>query len=113
MEGTKMFEEINFYPGKITFNEDGIQSYKSLSDCVDLLREDLFQVRFESEDRYVIDVGWGPDFSLEGSFKICIIKNSNWENPIEVKRCRTMWQLNNIMINFLRKVKAVVVARQI
>lgn len=57
-----------------------------LYDQLDALTEDQLQV--ESIDgNYLLDVGWYPEFSLKGSFKIMIIKKYDWDNPLFLKEC--------------------------
>jgi len=70
---------IDFSPGEITFNDLDLDLERPLLDQIDILKEDLLQVNYEGN--YIIDVGWYPEFSKEGSFKIQVIKDFDWINP--------------------------------
>ena len=58
----------------------------ALTEQVDFLKEDILQICYESN--YILDVGWYPEFNRNGSFKIVIIKDYNWENPVYESKCR-------------------------
>lgn len=90
-----MFENMNFEPGKVVYNDFDVNPKVQLESQVDSLKEDLFQVNYS--DQYIIDVGWYPEFDEDGSFRICIIKDFNWEAPLFEKRCRDISTLNQLM----------------
>lgn len=46
--------------------------------------EDLLQVQFFNE-KYILDVGWYPTRGKNGKFKVYVIKNYDWENPLFVR----------------------------
>jgi hypothetical protein len=68
-----------------------------------LLDEDLFQVSYS--DKFTIDVGWYPAFKKNGSFRIVVIEDYDWENPIYDKRCRDLKTLNLYMEECVEMVK--------
>lgn len=92
-----MFEDVNFYSGSVTWN----LSYNpngSIEEQLLSLGEDLFQVNYDTENtKYTIDVGWYPESSVHGSFRIVIIKNCNWEDFLYDKRTRDYGQLHRYM----------------
>ena len=48
------------------------------------LTEDLLQLEFKNKD-IVVDLGWyGDSGKNQGTFKIYVIKGSDWENQIKV-----------------------------
>lgn len=82
-----MFEEINFGEGvnkkyiDFTINKD-----ITLEEQIDLLKEDMLQVIYDNG--YLIDVGWYSEFDEEGNFRVSVIKDYQWDNPILQRSCR-------------------------
>lgn len=66
----------------------------SLQKQVWLLKEDLLQLKF---NKYIIDLGWYPEFNVEGSFHIVVIKNNNWDNPSYKKTCSDIKQVPGLL----------------
>jgi hypothetical protein len=58
---------------------------------IDELKEDLAQVRFDQNT--MLDIGWYPEFSREGSFVVVVIRNEEWESPIYRRECSDMAEL--------------------
>lgn len=90
-----MFENVNFEPGRVVYNDFNLNPNASLESQINSLKEDLFQINYY--DEYIIDVGWYPEFDEEGSFRICVIKDFDWEAPLFSKRCRDISSLNQLM----------------
>lgn len=90
-----MFEKKWFEPGKVVFDDMQIDENASLDSQIDNLKEDLYQVNYD--DKYIIDVGWFPSFSLNGHFRVVIIKDFDWESPIFQKKCRTFIELREFV----------------
>lgn len=68
----------NFDYGKNVLNlyvDFDYDENKTLLSQIDLLKEDLIQIQYKNG--YIIDVGWYPEFSKKGLFKIFVIKNCN------------------------------------
>lgn len=86
-----MFGKIQFEPGKIVYDDMGIDPNKSLESQVDNLKEDLFQVNYV--DKFIVDVGWFPSFSKDGHFRVVAIEDFDWESPVFQKTCRTLIEL--------------------
>ncbi|KXS42102.1 hypothetical protein HWN40_04620 [Methanolobus zinderi] len=91
-----MFEDIEFKSKSPIYNPEKYILGRNLDEQD--LDEDLFQVNYDIEDiRYTIDVGWYPAFSLDGSFRIVVVKNCNWEDFLYDKRTRDYEQLHRYM----------------
>ena len=74
---------INFRDGIITY-ENLFWLFKyTPHEAIDQLEfeEDLLQVSFFDE-KYILDVGWYPNPRKNGVFKVYVIKNYDWENPL-------------------------------
>lgn len=80
-------EDIDFRSGQIVYNTFEIDFDKEYSEQIDCLTENLLQVKFS--DGYLLDIGWYPECDIEGGFLIQLIKDENWEAPIDQSRCRT------------------------
>jgi len=65
----------------------------------DGLREDLIQVSFDRGT--IVDVGWLPDLSRDGSFVIQVIHNQDWESPIYRMTCKTLDELRPVFTRCL------------
>ncbi len=71
------FSEKN---GVIIFNDFSIRDDIPLDNQLDELKEDMLQVEFPNG--YLLDIGWRPSFEIDGQFKLALIKDFNWENPV-------------------------------
>ncbi|MGG0658294.1 hypothetical protein [Rummeliibacillus pycnus] len=91
-----MFKNINFEPGEVVYNGLDFNIEVPLKEQLFSLKEDLFQVNYY--DKYLIDVGWYPEFDEAGSFNICIVENYNWSDLIFQKKCKEIKQLNQYML---------------
>ena len=85
---------------KIDF-KDGIITYDNLfwlfNDTDGLINklefeEDLLQVQFFNE-KYILDVGWYPHIGRNGKFKVYVVKNCDWQNPLFIKSDNTIKDL--------------------
>jgi len=66
------------------------------------LKEDLLQIEFEKLN-LILDLGWyGEITNNNGSFKIFVIKNHDWENPLKIESSKSQKvinaKLNNILV---------------
>lgn len=75
-----------FNEGRIVYNEFDINFDKKFSNQEECLLEDLLQVSYTNG--YLLDLGWYPEFDANGTFKIQVIKDRNWDNPIYFRECR-------------------------
>jgi hypothetical protein len=91
-----MFEDINFNSKEYIYNPYPGDQGQIIEE--QLYDEDVFQVNYHTDNtRYTIDVGWYPAFSPEGSFRIVIVKNCDWENYLYDKRTKDYGQLHKYM----------------
>lgn len=70
---------------------------------LDDLREDMGHITY-FDSYYTVDYGWTPSFSPNGSFKIKLIKDHDWRNPIlsfSTRNTRNMVAYINKCINYL------------
>jgi hypothetical protein len=70
----------------------------------DCLREDLIQVSFDRGT--VVDVGWLPDLSPDGSFVIQVIQDQDWGSPIHRMICKTLEELRPVFTRCLELARA-------
>lgn len=87
-----MIKNINIKKGRIDYDEFNLDPDKSLAEQSDLLLEDLLQISY-LDDKYVIDVGWYPEFDVNGNFIIYVIKKLNWEDPLYKVKCNDIQEL--------------------
>ncbi|WP_186578377.1 hypothetical protein [Aquibacillus kalidii] len=85
-----MFENVNFTPGQITYNDFFIDLNKPLDFIADGLKEDMFQVTYPKN--LILDIGW---YSGVEKFIIFIVKDDDWENPIKKIFCDDFNELSN------------------
>ena len=88
-----MFESINFGKGiSKKYIDFDVNRDIPLETQIDLLKEDLLQVCYDNN--YLIDIGWYPEFDEEGAFRVYVIKDYQWDNPVVQKSCRNLNLLN-------------------
>lgn len=85
-----MLDRLNFLEGTITYdNFSWINSSNIYLDHLEDLSEDLLQVTFFDE-RYILDVGWYPEFNANGQFILQVIYNYNWEKPFYIEKTKDL-----------------------
>ncbi len=95
-----MFENIDFKSGvKRLGNDFYIDQNIPLNLQYDGLKEDLLQVTYLNN--YTIDIGWYPEFSKKGQFKIYLIKDKDWCEPVKMKCCRDLRKLEKYLLEFI------------
>lgn len=73
--------EFDWGIGVVTFWDlDELDVSKPIRDQIEILKEDLIQVRFR--ENIVLDVGWYPSFSRRGRFVVEVVKDCDWESPV-------------------------------
>ena len=88
-----MFNDINFGIGvKEKYIDFDVNKDAPLEKQINLLKEDILQVSYDND--YLIDIGWYPEYELEGSFRVSVIKDYQWNNPILQKSCRDLNSLD-------------------
>lgn len=98
-----MFYNLDLSPGKVVYDDFDINSELPLSEQIYSLKEDLFQLNYN--DKYIIDIGWYPEFDVNGTFSIVLIEDFNWQHPLEKKSCRDIETLQLYMEEFMCKFK--------
>lgn len=76
-----MFPQIDFRGGEFYPIRSCFDWKKSVASQLDILREDMFHVKYLNG--HSMDVGWYPSFDETGCFKLFVILNDNWEQPLE------------------------------
>lgn len=67
------------------------------------LTEDLLQLYIEKES-ITIDLGWYGNLSKnEGFFKIYVVKNKDWENPLEIIKSKSQAQTSIKLMALIEK----------
>lgn len=100
-----MFEEINFGEGvNKKYIDFAINKDITLEEQIDLLKEDMLQVSYDNG--YLIDVGWYPEFDEEGNFRVYLIKDLQWDNPILQKSCRDLNLLDEYIHECINRIES-------
>lgn len=92
---TKFIGAIKLLGGKITYNVFDINENIPLTDQIDSLREDLIQIEYG--ERFTLDIGWQPDFDLNGYFIVRVILDKDWEDPVSIAECNTLPELKKLI----------------
>lgn len=90
--------------GVITFDDiSHIDQSIDRSMIIDDLKEDLFQALFPHDQ--ILDIGWYPEFSENGTFRISLIKAYDWEKPTFSDKAKTWEELHKAISNALKKLE--------
>ncbi|NNA59424.1 hypothetical protein [Pseudomonas koreensis] len=89
--------------GKITLDDISNLVGSDITLIIDELKEDLLQASMPLEQ--IIDIGWYPEFSEDGSFRTSLISNKNWESPIYSENAKTWAELDKALEKTLSKIK--------
>jgi hypothetical protein len=86
-----MLDNICFGKWEIEHNIFRIEEFKPLKEQIWELNEDILQAVYSDNEgnHYTLDLGWYPEFDINGHFTICLIKNYDWENPLMKVNCDT------------------------
>ena len=91
--------EINWAGAKVSiWDIDDLDINQSIESQIELLKEDLLQTEFANG--VILDLGWHPEFSLNGQFVLSVVKlkdptnprGEDWENPALKLHFRDMSQ---------------------
>jgi hypothetical protein len=63
------------------------------------LKEDLLQVEYSDGvlSSVIVDLGWYESEGGEGIFKIFVLINNDWDNPVEVMEFKTIVELRYLL----------------
>jgi len=95
---------LDYSPGKINYNDLNLDKGKSLKNQIDALKEDLLQVDYNN--KYIIDVGWYPEFDENGKFKVYLIEDFDWSSPRIIMESKTIERLELDLIECINHVKS-------
>ncbi len=79
-------KDIDLKNGTVTYNDFDINPGISFEEQTWSFKQDVFQMKFNN--KYLIDIGWYPDFDPKGSFVLKVVKDFDWSNPILEKKCK-------------------------
>lgn len=100
-----MFEDVNFGKGvRKKYIDFYINKNIPLEEQLDILKEDLLQVSYYND--YLIDLGWYPEFDQKGNFRVSVIKDYQWDNPILQKSCRDLNLLDEYVHECIKLIEA-------
>ena len=105
-----MFKDIDFFPGRITYNDLLIDESLPFEEQEFAYKEDLFQVSYN--EKLILDIGWYPEFCHEGKFLIVIVKNYNWEEPLYEKTCNEIISLKILVKESQRIIKKLLLNKE-
>ncbi|MDR0229958.1 MAG: hypothetical protein LBI72_12985 [Flavobacteriaceae bacterium] len=95
---------ITKYKGTITFNSlTHLDFGLATVEVIDWLKEDLLQVEFDNNQ--LLDIGWYPEFNIDGHFTVQLIADYNWETPLFKENCCTFKSLEDTVIKALNYLK--------
>lgn len=100
-----MFENVEINRLSVTYNELHLDEHKTIDSQINNLKEDLFQAVYR--DKYILDVGWYPEFDRGGEFIIYAIKDFDWEHPRVIKKCRDISRLEECFFEVLDEVDSI------
>lgn len=95
-------KDIDLKSGIVTYNDFEIDSNVSFEQQKWSFKEDILQIDFNK--KYLIDIGWYPEFDSAGFFAVEVIENFDWSNPIFEKKCKDVASLKKHLqeaINFV------------
>lgn len=97
-----MFKKFNFDNACNLYNPCEYDPTLPFEELELILTQDMFQATFViADDDYTVDVGWYPEGSEKGKYKIVMIKNCDWLNPVKCKRTRDYSKLELYMAEYL------------
>ena len=103
-------ESLKIFDGMVTYYDFDIDESISFEEQKYSYKEDILQIKFG--DRFILDVGWYPEFESQGNFLISAIQDNDWMDPVLKTKCYTLEDLMKaiestaIFIQNQRKIKA-------
>ncbi len=76
--------------GEIIFNDFELDVNLPLNSQLDKLKEKLLEIKYKN---YTVEVGWFPAFDINGTFKVVVVKDFNWEKPCFYKESKNIDKL--------------------
>lgn len=84
-----LLKDIDLKNGIVTYNEFDINPDISFEEQIWSFKEDILQIEFV-DDKYLIDIGWYPEFDPNGAFTIKVVNDFDWSNPIFKGKCKNI-----------------------
>ena len=109
MKKNNFIVNLNILDGVITYNDFDIDPNIPFEIQKYSFKEDILQIEFG--ERFVLDVGYSPEFEPNGNFVIQAIQDNDWMNPISRIKCQTLDKLKKSiektvqLIHAKRKIK--------
>ena len=111
------FEDIPLQPLRISkgwtvdYNEfTEIEPYSDIKveglpdeDVWELFLQDLLQLKHEAYG-IIIDLGWTPEADPDGSYKLTVIENQDWHNPLFIYRSKNKDDIVEKINHWLSKI---------
>lgn len=95
-----MFEDIDFSPGIITYNDLDMDLVAFLK-TKQIAEKDLMQITYPNG--FLLDVGW-----RNGKYIVCVVKNYNWENCVFKQTCKTLDELKQVLRECVNNIKTLI-----
>jgi hypothetical protein len=81
-------DEIHLGSGRVVhWDLDRVDLHSPLAESLDWLKEDLALIEFPND--VIVDVGWYPEFSLAGRFRVHVVRGHDWAQPAASASART------------------------
>ena len=88
-----------------SFLDVDVTQYNSEDDIWLGFTEDILHIRSALKRNIAIDLGWYPENDVSGTFRLIVIKNWNWIEPIEEFKSRNKDEIVDKIEEFLLKYK--------
>ena len=101
-----LLKELQFKKVKILFDGFYLDPEISFEKQKLFFKEDILQLEINC---CLIDVGWDSELDPNGFFKIVVIKNYDWDNPLFEKECKTIEEMKYVLfeaIDFTNEIKS-------
>lgn len=93
-----ILKDIDLQGGRVVYYDFNIDFNIPFQNQKWSYKEDLIQISFDN-GKYIIDIGWYPEFDEKGSFIISTIQTYDWGNPLFEKKCKD----KNLLIKYIKE----------
>jgi hypothetical protein len=91
MNKNTFIKNLNILDGIITYNDFDIDPKNPFENQKYSFKEDILQIKFGS--RFILDVGWQPEFDEKGYFITRVVIDHDWMNPLLELKCKDLGEL--------------------
>lgn len=88
-------KNIDLRSGMLEYDSFEINPKVPFEDQKFFFTEDLIQIGFG--ENLCVDVGYYPAIKPNGFFKILVVSNEDWENPVYKKQCKTLEEMRKCL----------------